>query len=162
MPRMLGEGGQCRHSPGNARRTPVCLPDRGDPAGSVSDVRPAKSWRRCGQSDPPFYDRHGGLTLTGGEVTMQPAFAAALLRLAQAEGIHTAMETAGHTQWPVLERVMRYVDLVLYDIKHMDSDVHRRYTEVGNELNPGKSAPGDSRRGAGAGTRARRPGLQRH
>jgi pyruvate formate lyase activating enzyme len=84
--------------------------------------------------DVPFYDRHGGLTLTGGEVTMQPAFAEALLRLAQAEGIHTAMETAGHTQWPMLERLLRHVNLVLYDIKHMESDVHRRYTEVGNEL----------------------------
>ena len=84
--------------------------------------------------DAPFYDRHGGLTLTGGEVTMQPAFAEALLRLAQAEGIHTAMETAGHTQWPVLERLLRHMNLMLYDIKHMDSDVHRRYTEVGNEL----------------------------
>lgn len=84
--------------------------------------------------DAPFYDRNGGLTLTGGEVTMQPAFAEALLRLAQVEGIHSALETSGHTQWAVFERLLPHLDLLLYDVKHMDSEVHRRYTGLGNEL----------------------------
>lgn len=84
--------------------------------------------------DAPFYDRNGGLTLTGGEVTMQPAFAEALLRLAQAEGIHTAMETSGHTQWTVLERLLPHLDLLLYDVKHVDGAMHERYTGLGNEL----------------------------
>ncbi|MFO7633088.1 MAG: glycyl-radical enzyme activating protein [Caldilinea sp.] len=84
--------------------------------------------------DAPFYDRGGGLTLTGGEATMQPAFAEALLRLAQAEGIHTALETSGHTQWAVFAQLLPHLDLLLYDVKHMDSEVHRRYTGLGNEL----------------------------
>ncbi|MCB0137904.1 MAG: glycyl-radical enzyme activating protein [Caldilineaceae bacterium] len=84
--------------------------------------------------DVPFYDRNGGLTLTGGEATMQPAFAEALLRLARAEGIHTAMETSGHTQWAVFERLLPHLDLLLYDVKHVDSAVHRRDTGLGNEL----------------------------
>lgn len=84
--------------------------------------------------DVPFYDRNGGLTLTGGEATLQPAFAEALLRLAHAEGIHTAMETSGHTQWAVFERLLPHLDLLLYDIKHVDSAVHRRHTGLGNEL----------------------------
>jgi len=84
--------------------------------------------------DAPFYDRNGGLTLTGGEVTMQPAFAEALLRLARAEGIHTAIETSGHTQWAVFERLLPHLDLLLYDVKHVDSAVHERYTGLGNEL----------------------------
>ena len=84
--------------------------------------------------DAPFYDRSGGLTLTGGEATMQPAFAEALLRLAQAEGIHTALETSGHTQWPVFVRLLPHLDLLLYDVKHVDSETHRRYTGLDNAL----------------------------
>jgi pyruvate formate lyase activating enzyme len=84
--------------------------------------------------DAPFYDRSGGLTLTGGEATMQPAFAEALLRLAQAEGIHTALETCGHTQWSVFAQLLPYLDLLLYDVKHVDSALHRRYTGLDNAL----------------------------
>ncbi len=84
--------------------------------------------------DAPFYGNDGGLTLTGGEATMQPAFAEALLRLARAEGIHTALETAGHTQWTVFERLLPHLDLLLYDVKQIDSDVHRRYTGLSNAL----------------------------
>lgn len=84
--------------------------------------------------DTPFYAHNGGLTLTGGEATMQPAFAEALLRLAQAEGIHTALETAGHTQWSVFERLLPHLDLLLYDVKHIDSETHRRYTGLDNAL----------------------------
>lgn len=83
--------------------------------------------------DVPFYADGGGMTLTGGEPTMQPQMAEALLRLAQTEGISTAMETCGHTSWSVIERLLPYLDLVLYDLKHMDSVVHRSFTGVGNE-----------------------------
>lgn len=84
--------------------------------------------------DAPFYDRSGGLTLTGGEATMQPAFTEALLRLARVEGIHTALETSGHTQWHVFERLLPHLDLLLYDVKHVDSELHRRYTGLDNAL----------------------------
>lgn len=84
--------------------------------------------------DAPFYDRSGGLTLTGGEATMQPAFAEALLRLARAAGIHTALETSGHTQWSVFERLLPHLDLLLYDLKHVDSELHRRHTGLDNAL----------------------------
>lgn len=84
--------------------------------------------------DAPFYQGGGGLTLTGGEPTMQPHLAEALLRLAKAECLSTAMETCGHTHWPVLEPLLPYLDHILFDLKHMDSEVHRRYTGVGNEL----------------------------
>ena len=65
---------------------------------------------------------------------MQPVFAEALLRLAHAEGIHTALETSGHTQWAVFERLLPHLDLLLYDLKHIDSEVHRRHTGLGNAL----------------------------
>jgi pyruvate formate lyase activating enzyme len=83
--------------------------------------------------DRPFYRDGGGMTLTGGEPTAQPAMAEALLRLAKAENISTAIETCGHAPWNTLERLLPYLDLVLYDLKNMDSDAHRAVTGVSNE-----------------------------
>jgi glycyl-radical enzyme activating protein/glucokinase-like ROK family protein len=84
--------------------------------------------------DQPFYSGVGGITLTGGEPTAQPIFAEALLRLAKRAGLSTAMETCGHTRWKVFERLLPYLDLVLFDLKHMDPEVHRRWTGVDNEV----------------------------
>lgn len=84
--------------------------------------------------DAPFYEDGGGMTLTGGEPTMQPDFAEALLRLARAEFISTAIETCGHTRWAVFERLLPYLDNILFDLKHTDSEIHRAFTGLGNEL----------------------------
>jgi glycyl-radical enzyme activating protein len=84
--------------------------------------------------DLPFYGDSGGMTLTGGEPTMQPHFTEALLRLAKAETISTAMETCGYTRWTVLERLLPYLDHILFDVKHIDTRVHQVFTGVGNEL----------------------------
>lgn len=84
--------------------------------------------------DIAFYEDGGGLTLTGGEPASQPAFAEALLRLAKAEYLNTAVETTGNAPWEVLEALLPYVDLWLYDVKHMDSKTHRDHTGLGNEL----------------------------
>ena len=86
------------------------------------------------QRDAPFYGDSGGLTLTGGEPTFQPRMAEALLRLARADHLPTAMETAGHTRWKVIERLLPYLDLILFDIKHLDAETHQRFTGVDNEL----------------------------
>jgi pyruvate formate lyase activating enzyme len=84
--------------------------------------------------DAPFYEDGGGMTLTGGEPTLQPLMAEALLRLAKAENIATAMETCGHTSWSVLKRLQPHSDWVLYDLKHLNNETHREFTGVGNEL----------------------------
>ena len=76
----------------------------------------------------------GGVTLSGGEPTMQPGFASALLGALKARGYHTALDTCGHAEWGVLERVIADADLVLYDLKHMDSFTHRELTGVTAEL----------------------------
>lgn len=83
--------------------------------------------------DRPFYGDSGGLTLTGGEPTMQPQMAEALLRLAKAEHIATAMETCGYTAWPTLERLLPYLDDLLWDLKHVDDALHQKLTSVSNE-----------------------------
>ena len=76
----------------------------------------------------------GGVTLSGGEPLAQHEFSAALLREAKDEGLHTALDTSGHAPWPRLEEILRHVDLVLYDLKHMDPRRHAELTGVFNDL----------------------------
>jgi pyruvate formate lyase activating enzyme len=81
----------------------------------------------------PFFDHSGGgITLTGGEVTAQADFAAAVLAGCQAQGIHTAIETCGACNWQKLERLIAHADLVLYDLKLIDAEQHRRWTGASN------------------------------
>ena len=49
-------------------------------------------------------------------------------------GIHTALDTCGYQKWDVLDGVLNHVDLVLYDIKHMDDTKHKQFTGVSNKL----------------------------
>ncbi len=85
--------------------------------------------------DSAFYRRTGGgVTLTGGEPSMQWRFALELLEFSHRMGYHTAMETCGHQQWEVLSRLAERTDLLFYDLKLMDSQLHQRFTGVGNEL----------------------------
>ncbi len=100
----------------------------------IGERRTAGHVLREVRRDVPFYGDGGGMTLTGGEATLQPDMAEALLRLAKAEGIHSAIETCGHTQWPVFQRLLPYLDLILYDLKHVDQAKHQAYTGLDNDL----------------------------
>lgn len=100
----------------------------------IGERRTAGEVIREVRRDAPFYEDGGGMTLTGGEPTMQPDMAEALLRLAKAEYIATAIETCGHTRWAVWERLLPYLDDILFDLKHTDPDLHRTFTGLDNEL----------------------------
>ena len=84
--------------------------------------------------DTAFYGGHGGLTLTGGEPTLQPEFAEAVLRIAKDEGLHTAIETCGAVGWGNIQCLLPYLDLVLFDLKHVDPEVHRQFTGASNAI----------------------------
>ena len=85
--------------------------------------------------DRSFYQKTGGgATLSGGEVVMQWEFAAMLLKACKEASINTCVETALHCQWEHAEAVFKYADIIITDIKHMDSEKHREYTGAGNEL----------------------------
>jgi pyruvate formate lyase activating enzyme len=87
------------------------------------------------ERDRPFYENSGGgMTLSGGEPLVQLGFAEALLRGAKERGLHTALDTCGHVPGEYYERVLPYVDLVLYDVKMVDEEMHRRATGQGTEL----------------------------
>jgi pyruvate formate lyase activating enzyme len=84
--------------------------------------------------DRAFYESSGGgVTLSGGEPVLQPEFAIAILELCRAEGLHTAIETAANCRWQELAALLPLTDLVMIDIKHMDSAAHRAVTGAGNE-----------------------------
>ncbi|KLU66546.1 4-hydroxyphenylacetate decarboxylase activating enzyme [Desulfosporosinus acididurans] len=86
------------------------------------------------QQDSLFYlSSGGGVTLGGGEVTMQPEFAANLLMECKNMGIDTAIETCGYAKLDSLLKVAQFTDLILFDIKHIDSEKHYELTGVRNE-----------------------------
>jgi len=81
----------------------------------------------------PFFDHSsGGITLTGGEVTVQPRFAEEILDGCRSLGIATAIETNGACDWPVLEPLLARSDLVLYDLKLIDEEEHIRWVGSSN------------------------------
>ncbi|MCD8123604.1 MAG: glycyl-radical enzyme activating protein [Lachnospiraceae bacterium] len=109
----------------------VCAADAREITGRVMTVEEVYAEA---EQDRLFYEGSGGgVTLTGGEVLAQPDFAAAVLARCQEGGLHTAIETCGYGSWDHLARLLDHTDIVLYDVKHMDSEAHRRGTGVGNE-----------------------------
>jgi pyruvate formate lyase activating enzyme len=85
--------------------------------------------------DRLFYEQSGGgLTITGGEPMLQPEFTLALLQAAQAEGLHTCLDTCGWASRRLYEQVMPFVDLFLFDYKATDPTVHKVLTGVSNKL----------------------------
>lgn len=84
--------------------------------------------------DIPFYRQsRGGVTLSGGEPTFQFDFCLALLKACKENGISTALDTSGFVSWDKLRDLLPFVDIFLYDIKHMSSEEHRKITGVPNE-----------------------------
>lgn len=74
------------------------------------------------------------MTLSGGEPLFQPLFAEAVLKKCRKWGIHTAMETSGCANYETLKRLSTLLDLIYYDVKHLDDTVHRKITGVSNRL----------------------------
>ena len=86
------------------------------------------------KKDLPYYRRSkGGITLSGGECTLQPDFSAGLLRGAKELGISTAIESMAFADYSSIEKILPYLDLYLLDLKHMNGKKHKEYTGWGNE-----------------------------
>lgn len=85
------------------------------------------------EKDRIFYEQSGGgVTLSGGDPAVQPAFAEALLDGCRDRGLRTAVDTAGFSQNGALERLASKTDLVLFDLKVMDDARHREWTGGSN------------------------------
>ena len=84
--------------------------------------------------DEVFYEESGGgITLSGGEMLMQPEFACQLLKAAKEEGLHTCCETTGFASPEVFTEVIENIDEILFDMKHWDPLKHKEGTGVTNE-----------------------------
>ena len=85
--------------------------------------------------DSTYYEESGGgVTASGGECMQQVGFVEDLFSLCRDAGIHTALDTCGYFQTQDIDRIMGCTDLVLFDVKAIDSATHKRLTGVGNEL----------------------------
>lgn len=80
--------------------------------------------------------KSGGITATGGEPLAQAAFLAELFAEAKRRGIHTCLDTSGAVYSPDdhdnIDLVLKYTDLVMLDIKHIDDEAHIKLTGMSN------------------------------
>ena len=94
--------------------------------------------------DTLFYSNSGGgVTISGGEPLLQGRFTAKIISECKKKAIHTVLDTSGYGEWDLLEEILDNLDLLLYDIKHLDSHMHKAGTGTSNELiikNAGKIA----------------------
>ena len=87
------------------------------------------------RKDARYYAKSGGgVTISGGEPMSQFPFTLELCKRLKAEGIHVALDTTGYAPTERFLEILPYVDLFLYDLKHMDSHHHKMLTGVPNEL----------------------------
>jgi pyruvate formate lyase activating enzyme len=86
-------------------------------------------------SDLPYYRRSGGgITLSGGEILCQREFAKALLMACHENGLHTAVESTGFSDFEKIKELLPYIDLFLMDIKHVNPEKHKEFTGVSCEI----------------------------
>lgn len=87
------------------------------------------------EKDRCFYEESGGgITLSGGEVLEQHAFANALLKEAHKHSLHCAAETTGFASHEVFSEFIQNIDLLLFDMKHCDREMHHEKTGVYNDI----------------------------
>lgn len=75
----------------------------------------------------PYFFEHGGVTVSGGEPLLQPEFIEELFKLLKAENVHTAIDTSGICDLEKAERVLKYCDLVMCDIKFVTEEDYKTY-----------------------------------
>jgi pyruvate formate lyase activating enzyme len=121
--------------------------ERCDKCGDCVKVCPGRGLRQIGLfypveellsillRDKAFYEvSGGGVTLSGGEPTLYMDYVSSLLKALKKEGIHTAMETNGlFNRSEFKEKLLPWLDLIMFDVKLADSKEHLRYTGRGNE-----------------------------
>lgn len=87
---------------------------------------------KMARSQRPFFGKLGGITVSGGEPTMQARELIPLFKILKEEGFHTCIDTNGSYLTSDVKELLKYTDLVLLDIKEMDDEAHRKITGVSN------------------------------
>ena len=147
VPELMSYPDKCRNCGACTAFCSKAFTDACSKCGSCASVCRYGAREKCGKKesaddvfdvilkDRDYYEvSGGGVTLSGGEPLLQPEFAAAILEKCRENGIHTAIETAGNVPSETLERLMPLTDLFLYDIKCIDTELHKNLTGVSNDL----------------------------
>jgi len=115
-----------------SRRAGVCFYDAYETVGvNITVMELAAKLLR----DKAFYDQSGGgVTYSGGEPALQADFFLEVTKRLKAESVHVALDTSGHAPWDRLAALAEAVDLVLFDIKAVNSETHKLYTGADNRL----------------------------
>lgn len=80
----------------------------------------------------PYFKNRGGLTVSGGEPTVQAEGVTELFEKAKAAGFHTCLDTCGAIYSQAVNRIYDLTDLVLLDVKHIDPEWHTKLTGKSN------------------------------
>lgn len=80
-----------------------------------------------------YFSAGGGVTFSGGEPCLQAKMLIPLMKKLKAEGMHICLDTNGHVFNRYVEEMLQYVDLVLLDVKHINSAKHQHITGRPNE-----------------------------
>ncbi|MBN7772084.1 glycyl-radical enzyme activating protein [Clostridium aminobutyricum] len=87
------------------------------------------------EKDKEFFDHSGGgITLSGGEVLANSEYAINVAKEVKKRKISVAVETSGFGKYEELHALAEICDDILFDIKHMDSELHKKYTGVSTEV----------------------------
>ncbi|MCX7921520.1 MAG: pyruvate formate-lyase-activating protein [Clostridia bacterium] len=74
---------------------------------------------------------NGGITITGGEPTLQAEFVSEVFKKCKEIGVHTAIDTSGFADIEKVSELLEYTNLVLLDVKHAVEEKHKKITGVG-------------------------------
>lgn len=111
---------------------PEAFAAQDETGGNVRDVTVPELIREL-ERDIPYYDASGGgVTISGGEPLFQGRFTIDLLRACRKRELHTALDTCGLVDSTVLVEAALLADVVLFDLKAMDSEHHREWTGAPN------------------------------
>ena len=119
-----------------------------DACGACADVCPALALKRIGVYYAPhllmeellrdriFYETsRGGVTFSGGEPTLHMDYLLAVMKLLKQNGVHLAVQTAGHFDLnEFADKLLPYLDVIFYDVKFFDSGEHKKWTGKDNNI----------------------------
>jgi len=87
------------------------------------------------EKDSIFYHKsEGGITVSGGECTMQSKFLLSFLKKCKEKYFHVTLDTCGFVEWNIFKKIIEFVDLVLFDVKIINEEKHIKYTGKSNKL----------------------------
>lgn len=145
--RCVGCGKCVQVCPTGAAKSSQTIRGKCKGCGKCVEVCPSETRKLIGRSatskdiveevakDKIFYaESSGGVTLSGGEVAMQPKFATEIFKMCQEQGIHTVLDTTGYCKWETFSKIIRYVDLIYFDIKCIIPKQHLELTGVDNAI----------------------------